>query len=729
MRLAWLIALLLGALMLLCVDPHGGRAALEDSGSASVGKAGELPPTIGQAPKSAADNAQRDRHTLDPPGVLLVVRAVSTDNGAPIQGVRITAGSSVEDRISGVTDQTGAARLKLPAGVDCTLTWRDPPGLESSGSPLRLKAHDAGAQVEVVLDIRAAPRKSIVGRVLDEQNMRPLPSVNVHLRGERTKGDGETWERLRTDVEGYFHSEFTYLSGSVIARFEDPAPEGQVVRIASRRFQHLASGSTNNGEYTFLLGVGPTVHFDLLPELGSDIEGLKAKLLPREKNLTGAQTPQALVRGPVGARWARFSVRALDELGPPPWRLQVLDPQRRRHGSALLHGTRPLEEQRPRVTLRPSGGVRLELVGLEPSELEAVLWRISSAEASAADAIFTGWRGIVPDHEPEIDWLTPGPYDLVVWAPKHASLRRRLLVTAGAVARVRCELAPAERLGVDNRVAGRVSSRSGRFDGQVSVVVKADHTGLGLLRQSVVWQEVGGVLEGTFEFALPTSTPFVLDATLLDTEHLTTPVEPPSIVVIPPREQLEFVVEDTVDLTPDLRVRVIDADSGIPLESWSLAWLPATPGTETSFSVSDSNAFLGFASLGRFSVGRMPRAYVVARGRRGVLLDEDAWEDARTPSDLADAWELVVPLERGWSALFRALNDKGEVLTGVRFQVGDEAVAWSDPSGLALVSFEVRPRGLTAWAECGGSEDPAMEVPLHPQWSVRPQPVWFPCGQ
>ena len=447
-----------------------------------------------------------------------------------------------------------------------------------------------------------------------------------------------------------------------------PPPAGEAPPQPT--FQPLATAAVRDGDtWRLLVEVGPTYLLRVAPNehqhglrlrvfLRDDDDALATRIQRSERTLTAVEP------GPdPGLSWCRVPQ-------PPSFfgercRLVVISEDGFWRDEIESVGAKgvvgPLD-----VTLREQGHVR----GTVRDAFGATL-----ADAHVVVTIGDGPRALrfATDTDPQGEYTIPG----VQPGDGHAKVAGEdfepnataVQVLAGAVAT--CDLV-VRRRAKGGRIAGTITTASGKAFPMVSVHLTSRQDGTIWRTANIDWQEVDGRQQATFAFA---------DVPLLECEVALNPFAPCRLqarrqTLTPPQEHVHFRIDDVVperNLSIDVRQR-----DGTPCPSWTLR-LVGDDGWQIDVRAQGAGSAVAIPQL----PGSWRLLGPTVRGLTGRL--------EAIPGD-----RLAIQAEPGWSMLLVAMDIANYFpVRGAPVFADGQQVGVLDGEGELLLDLPAAPRTLT----------------------------------
>lgn len=437
--------------------------------------------------------------------------------------------------------------------------------------------------------------------------------------------------------------------------------------------------------------IGPTYPLEVNVEGDVSLDEVYASLVPIQMRAMHKGRAYDLFEAPLrhegGEPWVRFAplhlgtihAGRLESSAGPPWTLHFLERGRGYVGTARVErivGVCPPV----RVTLAPIATVRGTVRHADGSPVASAGVRLDSADGSPP---WTWWQpGVEADPAVMLSGedghfvffgIRAGAYELVAQKVGFATVRLPL-----AVQREDFELAIelVEALPTHTGyVAGTVHSRSGRYHGELSIVLSGPSGRTGV---AVEWSaQEGGTWTGAFRLEDLVPGSYVVEPGMLPLGVL---VEPQEQEVLVPAYGVRFEVIDDLPRS-DVTFHAFDATSGEALAS-CMATIARADGLH-NFGASGSDPVVADLLEEGFAWLVSAQGYVPAYG---------------VPEDLARADDgtrsVEVPLEPGWGALLQVFDDEGPV-EGATVRVDGELAGTTDADGLLLVGAPSKASSLT----------------------------------
>lgn len=565
-----------------------------------------------------------------------------------------------------------------------------------------------GPEVHQPRDREAAvapqPDAPVHGRVLYQSTGQGVPFLPVFLRA------GQRLVELRTDREGAFATADAWPKDVEIAVLGAPVPKDPATRPDG-----TATTGVPISASVPLLSAGAVLTTND-PDRPSEPSADKAPPLPTFRPLA-----TAAVRD--GDAW-----RMLVELGPT-YLLRVA-PDERQHGLRLRaflrddddalatrvqradHTLAPLEPspepgllwcrvpkppphygERCRLGVVAEGGFwRDELEHVDTKgvvgPLDVTLHEQGHVRGTARDAfgapladthvvvtIGDGPRALrfATDTDPQGEYtltgVQPGDGHAQVAGEDFEPNTAAVQVQAGAVAK--CDLV-VRRRAKGGRIAGTITTTSGKSFPMVSVHLTSQQDGTIWRTAGIEWQEVDGKQQATFAFA---------DVPLIECEVQLNPFAPCRLqarrqTVTPPQEHVHFRVDDVVqerDLSIDVRQR-----DGTPCPSWTLR-LVGDDGWQVDVRAQDAGSPVRIPQLS----GTWRLLGPAVRGHSGRL-------------EAIAGDRLVIQAEPGWSMLLIAMDIANYFpVRGAPVFADGQQVGVLDGEGELLLDLPAAPGTLT----------------------------------
>ena len=415
----------------------------------------------------------------------------------------------------------------------------------ADGSRRPLSTHEAQG---------ATPEGRLV-RLVEARSGRPLVGYAVRAAGRLWTSDAEGSLRLPAGVGALEPVDDPRLSAENLG-VHGPGPAAAREPVALQE----------SGESTLALEAGPSFALELAGPAGFDPQRLEARLsASRSRAGEAADLPRLVAplrpaSHGVAGPWVRFAplpsqlVAAGEE-----FELEVRDDSGTWRGRATVESPLAGDLHHLSVELTAvsvvEGRVRAARSELEAGSIVALRRAPSAAVVQLAELGLGG--------EFAMRWVEPGPYELVVDSPSHAPWSELIEVRGAERLWREIEL---EALEVAGPIAGRVTSESGTYAGQLLVfLLDAEGGTLGVY--PTTWRDEGdGELAAAFEFAEAPPGELRLDVVSL-ADAVGARIEP--LVLRAPRAEVEVRL---LDLAPraDWSFDVVDAATGAPIERYEV---------------------------------------------------------------------------------------------------------------------------------------------------------------
>lgn len=478
--------------------------------------------------------------------------------------------------------------LALLVGV---LLWRTPSAGDGGAAPQPAERRTPGERQETRAETSATPSRATVepaavapgdadaapgalelhGVLLDRATNEPLFAYELRLGRMRGYG-GDFAPPVQTDVDGRF-----------AWRELDPSCEGNT-RL--KFVDHAASESRRNAAESvviesligaaqparFAIDVGPTAAFDVVfPEgyAAGDFEVFVSWSRPSgsRSNSESTRTPlrEPLTFGPhPGRPWMRLIESRSEE--DALW-VELRSKDRRWRGGTWLKQLVGIVREPLSVRLEPSTRLRGRFVwpaGTDERWIQLALMQLPLATSRRPPA--SGGAG--EDGEFEFVFLEPGLHRLWSTSPHFAPLELEVDVRPGDNDLGAIELAPRRVAGA---IRGLIRSRSGRFEGACHVSLSRRAFEHGAYFDHSLDFEARDPSDPSSELVARIEFDDVTEGEWYVYVHCHDGFEFPAALatVQAPNEQLEIVLDDP---TLDVRVRIVEAESGRPCAEASVSW-------------------------------------------------------------------------------------------------------------------------------------------------------------
>lgn len=478
--------------------------------------------------------------------------------------------------------------LALLVGV---LLWRTPSTGDGGVAPQPVERRTFGEADDVRAEPSATPSRASVeptasandpagaapharelhGVLVDRATNEALFAYGLRLGRMRGHG-GDFAPSLQTDVDGRF-----------VWRALDPRCEGNT-RL--KLVDHAASEPRRNAAESVAIerlsgaaqparvaiDVGPTAAFDVaFPEgyAASDFEAFVSWSRPSgsRSNSEGTRTPlrEPLTFGPhPGRPWMRLIEPRSEQ--DALW-VELRSKDRRWRGGTWLKQLVGVVREPLSVRLEPSTRLRGRFVwpaGTDERWIQLELMQLPLATSRRAPA--SGGAG--EDGEFEFAFLEPGLHRLWSTSPHFAPLELEVDVRPGDNDLGAIELAPRRVAGA---IRGLIRSRSGRFEGACHVSLSRRAFEHGAYFDHSLDFEPRDPSDPSSELVARIEFDDVTEGDWLVYVHCHDGFEFPAALatVQAPNEQLEIVLDDP---TLDVRVSIVEAESGRPCAEASVSW-------------------------------------------------------------------------------------------------------------------------------------------------------------
>lgn len=591
-----------------------------------------------------------------------------------------------------------------PAGATVQVADGATNAATNAGANVRDEALPREREAAVAPTASPAPDSLVRGRVLYQSTGQGVPFLRVFLRA------GQRSVELRTDREGAFATADAWAANVEIAVLGAPVPKGPTPR---------SGGASTTGAPTTavvpLLGAGSVLTTND-PERPQAPSSGEAPDMPTFQPLATAAVrdgdawrmlvelgPTYLLRIAANERQHGLRLRAFlrDDDDALATRVQRAD-----HTLALLEASPepgllwcrvpkppPHFGERCRLGVVAEGGFwrdELENVGTKGvvGPLDVALheqghvrgtvrdtFGVPLGETQVVVTIGDGPRALrfAAATDPQGDYtltgVQPGEGHARVAGEDFEPNATAVLVQAGAVAQ--CDLV-VRRRAKGGRIAGTITTTSGKTFPMVSVHLTSQKDGSIWRTASIEWQEVDGRQQATFAFA---------DVPLIECEVQLNPFAPCRLqarrqTLTPPQEHVHFRIDDVVqerNLSIDVRQR-----DGAPCPSWTLR-LVGDDGWQIDVRAQDAKSPVRIPQL----PGTWRLLGPTVRGHTGRL--------EAIPGD-----QLVIQAEPGWSMQLIAMDIANyfPVRDAPVFADGRQ-VGVLDGEGELMLDLPAAPRTLT----------------------------------
>ena len=440
---------------------------------------------------------------------------------------------------------------------------------ESSATSSRATVEHAASAPDAA---GAAPHAlELHGVLVDQATNEPVFAYELHLGRMRGHG-GDFAPALQTDADGRF-----------AWRELDPACEGN---MRLRLVDHAASESRRNAADSvaierlsgaaqperLAIDVGPTAAFDVaFPEgyAASDFEALVSWSRPSGGRATSnnTRTPlrEPLTFGPhPGRPWMRLIEPRSEQ--DALW-VELRSKDRRWRGGAWLKQLVGIVREPLSVRLEPSTRLRGRFVWPAECEERWIQLQLASLPHDSKQRLPAA-GGAGENGEFEFAFLEPGPHRLWSTSPHFAPLELEFEVRPGDNDLGVIELAPRRVAGA---IRGLIRSRSGRFEGACHVSLSRRAFEHGAYFDHSLDFEPRDPNDPSSELVASIEFDDVTEGEWFVYVHCHDGFEFPAALatVQAPNEQLELVLDDP---TLDVRVRIVEAESGRPCAEASVSW-------------------------------------------------------------------------------------------------------------------------------------------------------------
>jgi len=518
------------------------------------------------------------------------------------------------------------------------------------------------------------------GVLLDANTREPLPHYLLDVKHE------DWLAELYTDADGRFRSAQELASGTIEVHYRDHRElPGSFVEVGIGMVERWDSSyfdASSAEPDELLIDSGPTYRLDLSGQLPVADSGLVAVVLgPADsfRNTLGS-VYRAPVRGGErgGLPWVRFLPLPMDLLPrTAPWRLDVFSQDGFWFGTGETESIRGVQPDPVSVELAARG----RLTGSVRDGRDAVTG--VSVELRPTDSRGESVCGRTDDAGSfALEWAVPGRYELILDPPRHEPWSKRVKVRALETTDVTVRL---RGRAIAGDVRGRLTSRTGTYANNLLVILDGQGAGTPDMNQGVSFHAENGAQVADFAFEdLPHGDYVVSVLSMLDKFAWT----PQRVTVAAPATDLAFEVLDDVP-TAHVTFEVVDADTGIPVEPFTLAY--STNGA----------GMLALGGMGAegphlydFPVGNDILWGVAADGYASTFGDETAFDFDASGDPL-----LRLDLIRGWGARLVVVDDEsGAPVADAVIEVDGREVARTDADGRAEVFHAFLPGEVRATA-------------------------------
>ncbi|MFN0006552.1 MAG: carboxypeptidase-like regulatory domain-containing protein [Planctomycetota bacterium] len=525
------------------------------------------------------------------------------------------------------------------------------------------------------------------GFLRDSATGEPLPLYSL-----RIQGSAGPWEDVLTDEGGRFTTGSPMAGTTIrITPFDDPSHKRSLPVIAIERL--VEEGDAPDLDLS--VAAGPTYRLSITPANAVVPTTLEASLRLRNPDEVRNLGPARLRAG--DPPWVRFA--------PVPGefdrcdRIEVRDDEGLWFGSTKVSALRGVVPGFVEVVL----DARAVLVGKVVDREGRPIARANLVLEGEADSGQTYVRkgATRDDGQFRFELLSGGSGTLTLRSLRHIGQVAALRLLGGAVTQQDFILAPHPAAGA---IRGRLESETGRYESDVTVVLRP-LSGKDLFEnQKVRWEQQGGRLAGAFGFeALPAGE---YEIAVRDGGWFAW--NPQTLTASPPFESARFVVLDDV-VHGDFSFRARDSETGENLDAF--AWWSVRGGSSGSKRVPYDRSFLARLPLERSFRWRLDRP-----GYRPSFGDEKAfaveeWRDGKLRK-IAE-----VDLEPGWGEVYRVVHRNGrKPIAGVKILLDGREAGTTKPDGTCRVEAREKPRSVAIeyrdWKV-------ASPVDMRPAWKRR----------
>lgn len=503
------------------------------------------------------------------------------------------------------------------------------------------------------------------GFLRDSATAEPLP-----LYALRIQGSAGPWEDVMTDENGRFTTGSPIAGSTIrITPFDDPSHRRSLPVI---RVERLVEGGAAP-DLDLAVPCGPTYRLSISPANAAVPTTLTANLHVGNQDDRRRLGPEPLRAGEPP--WVRFAPVHTDFDRCD--RIEVRDDEGIWLGSTKVSALRGVVPGFVDVVLdaravlvgkavdregRPIAGANVVFEGVAASG-RTYLRRASTRDGG----------------EFRFEHLVGASGTLALRALRHIGQDAALRLVPGAVTQQDFILAPHPPAGA---IRGRLESETGRYESDVTVVLRPLSGKELFEKQKVRWEQSSGRLAGVFGFeALPAGE---YEIAVRDGGWFAW--SPQTLAVSPPFDSARFVVHD--DLAhAEFVFRARDAETGADLDAF--AWWSVKGGSSGSKRQPSGKSFLT-----RFPLDRGFRWRLDRQGYRPAFGDEKAFavEEVRA----GGLWKIAeVDLAPGWGEVYRVVHrNNKKPIAGVKILLDGREAGKTKPDGTCFVTAREKPRSV-----------------------------------
>jgi len=501
------------------------------------------------------------------------------------------------------------------------------------------------------------------GFLRDSGTGEPLPLYSL-----RIQGSAGPWEDVMTGEDGRFTTG-SPIAGSTISitPFDDPSHRRSLPVI---RVERLVEHGTAP-DLDLSVAAGPTYRLSISPANAVVPTALTASLRLRNPDDARNLGPAPLRAG--DPPWVRFAPvpRDFDQCD----RIEVRDEEGIWFGSTKVSALRGVVPGFVDVVLDARAVLVGKVVDREGRPIAGA--NVVFEGVAASGRTYQRRASTREGGEFRFEHLYGGSGTLALRSLRHIGQDAALRLVPGAITQQDFILAPHPPAGA---IRGRLESETGRYESDVTIVLRPLSGKELFEKQKVRWERSSGRLAGVFGFeALPAGE---YEIAVRDGGWFTW--SPQSLTLSPPFESARFVVHD--DLAhAEFAFRARDGETGADLDVF--AWWNVRGGSSGSKRLPSGNSFLT-----RFPLERGFRWRLDRQGYRPAFGDERAFavEEMRA----GGLWKIAeVELTPGWGEVYRVVrrNNK-KPIAGARILLDGREAGTTKPDGTCFVTAREKPR-------------------------------------